>query len=230
MGPTRLWEREYMQSLTSIVAVNAEGVIGSKNALPWRLRTDMRFFREQTTGNVVLMGRKTFDSLGRKCLPNRTNVVISHNFGLFPETDSCRAAYGIEDALFRAAWVLKPGQHTFVIGGASMYAQFAEYADRYLITLVEKAVAEGDTFFDQNFLGDPDEWNIRKLRDVEAGAEDEAPFSLFEVRSLHPEVFQERRRAAIERARSAATAGLQSKPRSRRKSSGNSTERSYSML
>lgn len=220
-----------MERLTSIVAVNADGVIGCRNSLPWRLKTDMRFFREQTTGNVVLMGRKTFDSLGRKCLPNRTNVVISHYFGLFPETDSCKAAYGIEDALFRADLALRePRQEAFIIGGASMYAQFAEYADRYLITLVEKSVPEGDTFFDQAFLGNPDEWRITRLEELSPGPEDEVPFSTFEVTSLHPEVFQERRRAAIERGRSAALAGIQPKQRARRKRAVGSPERSYSML
>jgi dihydrofolate reductase len=81
-----------LRSLTSIVAVNRDGVIGRRNGLPWRLRTDMKFFREQTLDNVVIMGRKTFDSLGRGALPRRYNIIISGHFALFPEDSDCRTA------------------------------------------------------------------------------------------------------------------------------------------
>ena len=193
-----------MQRLTSIVAVNEDGVIGCGNALPWRLKTDMRFFRETTSGNAVLMGRKTFDSLGRKCLPKRFNIVISHTFGLFVEGAECRSATGIEDALFRATLAPKRFKHVYVIGGASMYEQFAPYVDRYLITLVQKDVPDGDTFFDQSFLGDPDAWQITELSKVGADSDNEAAFAIFEVLARDPQPFAERRAAAIESARSAS--------------------------
>lgn len=220
-----------MRRLTSIVAVNREGVIGCGNSLPWRLKTDMRFFRETTTGNVVLMGRKTFDSLGRRCLPNRHNVVVSHSFNLFPETPDCRAASGIADALFRATLAPKTFSDVFVIGGASMYGQFAPYVDRYLITLVEKAVPEGDTFFDQEFLGNPDEWDIQKLEAIQPSPEDEASFCVFEVLARDPETFLDRRLKAIESARAISTRARATKtasPSSRRDSSRQ--DLSYSML
>jgi dihydrofolate reductase len=196
-----------MKHLTSIVAVNREGVIGCGNTLPWRLKRDMRFFRETTSPHIVLMGRKTFDSLGRRCLPNRHNIVISHSFGLFPETDNCRSAHSIDEALFRASLALKKYGEVFVIGGASMYEQFAQYVDRYLITMVEKAVPEGDTFFNQEPLGDADRWTIKQLFRQDADAENEAPFTVFEAVSKQAQEFSIRRAEAIEAGRISGTAG-----------------------
>lgn len=220
-----------MKRLTSIVAVNREGVIGCGNALPWRLRTDMRYFREQTTGNVVLMGRKTFDSLGRRCLPDRYNVVVSHTFGLFPETEDCRPAYGIEDALFRATMAPKRYSETFVIGGASMYEQFTPYVDRYLITMVEKSVPSGDTFFNQDPLGDPDQWRIDQLFSCSASETDEAAFTVFEVLAKQPERFAKRRIEAIASARESATSGRQQRARAAARRASTMVPRpSYSMF
>jgi dihydrofolate reductase len=182
-----------MRRLTSIVAVNRDGVIGCGNTLPWRLKSDLRFFRETTTGNVVLMGRKTFDSLGRKCLPKRYNVVVSHSFNLFPETETCRGATGIGEALHRASKAPKSCKELFVIGGASMYEQFSPFVERYLITLVDKTVSKGDTFFREDFLGDPDAWNINQLNRVEAGPDDEVSFSIYEVIAKDPGKFRKRR-------------------------------------
>jgi dihydrofolate reductase len=204
-----------MRSLTSIVAVNRDGVIGRQNGLPWRLRSDMKFFREQTLDNVVIMGRKTFDSFGRGALPRRYNIVISSHFGLFPEGSDCQTATGVEDALFRATLAPRIYKESFVIGGATIYEQFAPFVDRYLITLVEKDVSDGDTFFNQEPLGDPDAWEIRPLISCPASEADEADFTTFEVLARNPELFRERRELAIERARIAASEGRAARTRSR---------------
>ena len=193
-----------MQSLTSIVAVNRDGVIGRENGLPWRLRSDMKFFREQTLDNVVIMGRKTFDSLGRGCLPRRFNIVLSSHLGLFPEDSDCRTATGVEDALYRATLAPRIYKQSFVIGGASLYEQFAPFVDRYLVTLVEKEVPDGDTFFNQEALGDPDAWEIIPLLSCEPSEADEAAFTIFEVLARNPELFKDRRELAIEQGRAAA--------------------------
>lgn len=181
--------------------MNPEGAIGCGNALPWRLRTDMRFFRQTTTGNVVLMGRRTFDSLGKKCLPDRYNVVISHSFSLFPRTDSCTSAIGIEDGLFRASLAPKRFKEAFVIGGASMYEQYAPYVDRYLVTVVNKEVPDADTFFREAFFGDQSEWDLSYQGSVPESELDEAPFSIFELTSRRTDEVRERRVRAIEEAR-----------------------------
>jgi hypothetical protein len=101
--------------------------------------------------------------------------------------------------------------------------------DRYLITLVDKVVPQGDTFFDQEFLGDPDEWNITQLGHTPAGPDDEAAFTIFEVLARNPGLIRERRQQAIEAARAAATSGTQF--RGTRARTARSPERqSYSML
>jgi dihydrofolate reductase len=208
-----------MRQLTSIVAVNHDGVIGAGNKLPWKLKTDMRFFKEETMGNVVLMGRKTFDSLGGKCLPGRYNIIVSHNLNLLPQSQECVAAFGIGDALFRAAIAPRGYQNHFVIGGASMYEQLAPYVERYLITMVDKVVENGDTYFDQSFLSNPDEWQIKKCFDVSSSSVDEAPFTVFEVRAMDPSPFQERRDAAIEKARASSMVKRSTQQFSRKPSS-----------
>ena len=187
-----------MRNLTSIVAVNHEGVIGCGNALPWRLRADMRFFRETTLDNVVIMGRKTHDSLGGKCLPQRYNVVITHNFGLFPETELCKSATGIEEGLARAYKAPSAFSEVFVVGGASMYEQFAPFVDRYLITLVNKPVPRGDTFFSRELLGSLDQWDRDSRGTWRVDEFNEAPFEIIEFRSRNPEAVAERRQLAIE--------------------------------
>jgi dihydrofolate reductase len=212
-----------MKRLTSIVAVNHEKVIGSGNALPWRLRTDMQFFRETTLGNVVLMGRKTYDSLGKRPLKGRFNVVVSHSFGLIQPSPDCTSATGIDDALFRAKRAPRDYREHFVIGGASMYDQLAPYVDRYLVTLVDKTVPGGDTFFDDSFLHDPEQWDLRELFSKSKSDLDEASFTVFEIVSKNPASFAERRRQAIARAEAEATAGL----RKRMRSSGRSKHSSF---
>jgi dihydrofolate reductase len=196
-----------MKSLTSIVAVNHDRVIGAGNALPWRLRSDMRFFREQTLGGVVIMGRKTYDSLGRRPLKERYNVVVSHSFGLIEPSPECTSAAGIADALFRSDRASRSFRRHFVIGGASMYEQLAPYVDRYLITLVDKEVPDGDTFFDDTFLHNPEEWELREMFRQPKTDFDEASFTVFEVVARDASAFAARRTAAIIRGEAEATSG-----------------------
>jgi dihydrofolate reductase len=217
-----------MKNLTAIVALNHEGVIGCGNALPWRLKTDMRFFKDQTTGGVVLMGRKTFDSLHQRPLKARHNVVISHHFNLFAETETCKIASGIEDGLFRASLAPRLYKQAFVIGGASMYDQFAPFVDRYLITLVDKVVPDGDTFFCPAF--DPSEWEKISLFAQSADVDNEASFTVFELRNRRSDEIKALRLQAIERARFASRAPLrESRPSSRKVEMG-SADRNLAMF
>ena len=167
-----------MKSLTSIVAVNREGAIGCQNALPWRLKSDLAFFRNTTSHNVVILGRKTYDSIG-KCLPNRTNLVLSHNAVLFQSTPECQVVCSIDEALVSASRYRS--KSTFVIGGASTYAQFAPLVDRYLITVVDKHVEDADAFLSEAIFGDEANWEKRVLGEYPAilGV-DEAPFAIYE--------------------------------------------------
>jgi dihydrofolate reductase len=204
-----------MKRLTSIVAVNLEGAIGAQNALPWRLKTDMRFFKQQTTGNVAIMGRKTFESIGSRPLPNRCNVVLSHSFNLFPETENCLAATGIEEGLVRAAQAAGKKKEGFVVGGATMYEQFAPFVDRYLVTIVDKQVPEADTFIVLDFLSATDRWDKELILSQSPDAENEAAFEIWEFTSRKIVEISERRSEVVARLSALAGRSRESAARSR---------------
>jgi dihydrofolate reductase len=155
-----------------VAAVAENGVIGRDNALPWRLRSDMRRFRARTWGKPVVMGRKTFQSLG-KPLPGRTNIVVSRASGFTAPgvvvAPDLRAAFEAArgDALRRGA------DQIVVIGGAEIYAQTLPIADRLDLTLV-KARAEGNICFPSI---DPQAWREVERSEHTAGPEDAADFA-----------------------------------------------------
>lgn len=122
--------------LTALVAVADNGVIGRGNALPWRLPEDLRRFRSLTIGHSVLMGRRTFESLGRP-LPGRHNLVLTRD----PHWTAPGVAtvHSLEEALARAA----AGTRLFVIGGAEVYALCWPLVTRLELTEVHAAI-EGD--------------------------------------------------------------------------------------
>lgn len=128
--------------IISIIAAMADNrVIGIENRLPWNLPADMKWFRQQTMGKPILMGRKTFDSIGRP-LPGRRNIIISRTAGLVVE--GCEVVNSIEAALTLcddAADV-----ELMIIGGASFYEQMLPHAQRLYLTLVHAEV-EGDAHF-----------------------------------------------------------------------------------
>ena len=131
-----------------IVAVADNYAIGRKNALLWNLPGDMKYFRQQTTGNAVIMGWMTFQSIGRP-LPKRHNIVIS----LFPWPDAPAGVTVVDslDAAFAAASFIpseaKESPKAFVIGGAYTYAEAMEVVDTMHITHVHDAPEDADAFF-----------------------------------------------------------------------------------
>lgn len=132
--------------LTLIVATDRQGGIGIQNALPWKLPEDMAFFKRTTSGHPVIMGRKTFDSIGRP-LPNRRNIVVSRN----PDW----AHAGVELALtLEQALALVGDAQTFVIGGAQIYAAALAHAGHVLVTEIDHDFA-CDAFFPRL---DPQQW------------------------------------------------------------------------
>lgn len=127
-----------------IAAMAHNRVIGRANTLPWRLPADMAHFKALTTGHPVLMGRKTFESLGRP-LPNRTNIVVTRDRQFQPQGG--RVAHSIDAALNIAAEHLdNDNPEVFVIGGEQLYKQMLPHADRLYLTLVDAEV-EGDAWF-----------------------------------------------------------------------------------
>lgn len=132
--------------ISIIVAVAENGVIGDKNALLWHISEDLKHFKAVTTGHPVVMGRKTFESLGRP-LPNRTNVVITRQNIEIP---GCTVVHSLEEAVR----LFSEDEEVFVIGGAQIYAEALPMADRFYLTRVRHSY-EGDTRFP---AWDEDEW------------------------------------------------------------------------
>jgi dihydrofolate reductase len=125
--------------ISVIAALAKNRVIGIENRLPWRLPEDLAHFKALTLGHPVLMGRKTFESLGRP-LPGRTNVVITRNPDYRP--DGCLVAASIPAAIALCA----DAGEVFFIGGADLYAQAIPFADRLYLTEVDVEAA-GDAWF-----------------------------------------------------------------------------------
>jgi dihydrofolate reductase len=128
--------------MTLLVAVAENGAIGKDNGLLWHLPEDLKRFKRLTTGHVVVMGRKTYESIG-KPLPNRTNIVVSRNAAF--RAEGCLVVSSLEEALRHAA-AQQPEATIFLIGGAELYRLGLPDCDRLEITEVHSA-PEGDAFF-----------------------------------------------------------------------------------
>lgn len=124
-----------------IVAISDNNVIGKDNALLWRLSADMRFFKEKTTGHHIIMGRKTFESLGNRLLPNRTSIVISRNAD-YQLPEGGILATSIENAIAK----VKNETEAFFIGGEQIYKSALPFVDTLYITRVHH-IFDGDAFF-----------------------------------------------------------------------------------
>ncbi len=139
-----------MNEINLVVAIAENGVIGGENKLLWHLPADLKYFKQLTTGNIVIMGRKTYESIG-KPLPNRTSIVITRELTL--KIEGCLVVNSIENAMDEAKKLNQnnfekglPLQKIFVIGGAQIYNLAMPLANKLYITEV-KAKFEGDTFF-----------------------------------------------------------------------------------
>ncbi len=129
--------------ISIIVAVAENSVIGKDNQLLWRLSEDLKLFKKRTTGHAIIMGRKTFDSIG-KPLPNRINIVISRSKDL--EIDGCIVVNSLEKAI-EVASHQKDKNEIFIIGGEKIYTLAEKIATKLYLTKVN-ATLDGDAFFD----------------------------------------------------------------------------------
>ena len=143
-----------------IVAIADNNAIGRANALLWHISEDLKFFKRTTSGSPVIMGRKTFESIGRP-LPKRTNIVVSRGFDA-PE--GVVVVSSLEDAYKAASVAVDENSvvsgapaRCFVIGGGQIYAQAMNDADRLIITHVHTVIEDADTFFPAI---DPSIWNV----------------------------------------------------------------------
>ncbi len=144
-------------------------VIGIDNRLPWKLPADMRWFRRHTLSKPVVMGRKTFDSFGAKPLPQRHNIIVTHDRDY--RAEGAQVVGSIDDALAAAA----PAEEVMIIGGAHLYQQLLPRADRLYLTLVHGSFV-GDTWFPEF---DWSEWQEVERHDFDADENNPWPYSFY---------------------------------------------------
>lgn len=125
--------------ISIIVAMADNMVIGNKNSLPWNLPADMEYFRKTTLGKPIIMGAKTFESIG-KALPNRKNIILSYDKNY--KAEGCIIVTSIEQALKE----VEGDEEVMVAGGASVYKQFLSLADRLYLTFIHHDF-KGDAYF-----------------------------------------------------------------------------------
>jgi dihydrofolate reductase len=136
-------------NINIIVAASKNNCIGKEDDLPWDLPTDMKRFKKLTNGHVVVMGRKTFETIPEKYrpLPNRTNVIITRNKDY--KAEGCEIRHDLQKALDEFVW---GNTEVFVMGGGEIYKEAFSYANQFMLTRIDAEV-EGDTFlegFDEN--------------------------------------------------------------------------------
>jgi dihydrofolate reductase len=156
-----------------VVAVAENGVIGRDNALPWRLPNDLKFFKRTTLGHPILMGRATFESIGRP-LPGRSNLVLSHNPAL--QIEGCTVVHSLEAAIAAST----DAQELMVIGGAQVYAQILPRADRIYLTRVHADVS-GDSYFP---AFDTTQWRADSTERHEADAQHAYAYSFITLQRV----------------------------------------------
>jgi len=151
--------------ISLIVAMASNRVIGLNNQMPWHLSADLKKFKKITMGSPILMGRKTYESIGRP-LPGRTNIIISRN----PDyrQDGCLVINDIETALKKGC---ESSEEIFVIGGSDLYVATLPMADTIYLTMVNKAF-DGDTFFPDL---DMNEWS--EVERIDINDDPDAAFS-----------------------------------------------------
>lgn len=150
-----------------IAAVAANGALGFENKLLFRLPADLRRFKALTTGHAVVMGRRTFESLPKGALPNRRNIVLSRTLAALPGAE-------VFPTLEAALSACPETEETFVIGGASVYAEALPLADKLFLTHVEAVPAEADVFFPEF---DASEWRLVASESHEADERHAHPFT-----------------------------------------------------
>ena len=158
--------------IVSLIAAVAENnVIGKNNDLPWHLPADMKYFRDITMGHCVIMGRKNYDSIPLKYRPleGRTNIVVTRQKNFMAE--KCIVVNSVEVALDEAK--RKNETEVFVIGGADIYRQTIDAADKLYLTHINHTF-DGDAFFPKIDLA---KWKLVSQKDIKADEKNKFPFS-----------------------------------------------------
>lgn len=159
--------------ISILVAVAKNGVIGKDNSMLWKLSDDFKSFKQLTLGHVIIMGRKTFESIG-KPLPGRTSIVISRNSDLVLE--GCKIVNSVESAL-ELAKQLTDKNEVFIIGGQQIYELAQPFVTKIYLTKVNTA-PEGDAFFDTLPY---DNWEIISVKSFSKSEKNEFDFEIDEL-------------------------------------------------
>jgi dihydrofolate reductase len=147
-------------SIIGIVAVDQNLAIGKGGKLPWHYSADMKFFKETTLGNPVVMGRRTWLTLKRP-LKDRTNIVLSRD----PDLGAGDSIVVMRDVKSVIEFSQQRDEDLFVIGGAKVYETFLPHVERWIVTEVPLAVAGADTFMPQDFLDGFELYELRQLEE-----------------------------------------------------------------
>ncbi len=129
--------------ISLIAAMGRNRVIGNKGKLPWHMPADLEYYKSKIKGKTVVMGRKTFDSMGNKPLPNRTNIIITRDQNY--KVEDALVVHSAEEAI-KEAEKINPNQELMVIGGSEIYKEFLPRANRIYLTIIEGEF-KGDAFF-----------------------------------------------------------------------------------
>lgn len=157
--------------LSIIVAASRNNVIGKDNQLIWRLSADLKRFKALTTGHTIIMGRKTFDSIG-KPLPNRTSVIITRQEDY--KQEGCIVVHSLEEALE----AVKDQEKVFIIGGGTIYKEAIDKADELYLTRVHSDFF-GDTFFPEI---KPEQWESVARQDCLPDEKNEYAYSFIDYK------------------------------------------------
>lgn len=160
--------------ISIIVAIAQNGAIGYKGDLIYHLSADLKRFKELTTGNTVIMGRKTFESLPKGALPNRRNIVLTRQQGVsYPGTEVYSS---LDEALSKCT----RDEKVYIMGGAQVYAQALPMADELEITLVNDTPALADTFFPE--FGSDESWHLINREDHSPDEKNPYPYTFLTYR------------------------------------------------
>ena len=135
-----------------IAAVSKDKVIGKQGGIPWKIKEDLSFFKEKTLNSPIIMGRATYNSIGRP-LPNRLNIVMTRSV---KNTEGVTEVTSADKAI-EAASINRDSSRVYIIGGQNIYKEFLPIAHRMIITEVDLYIKDGDTFFP--------EWNISEWKE-----------------------------------------------------------------
>ena len=160
-------------TISLIVAASSNNAIGKDNQLLWHLPTDLKFFKNTTWALPVIMGRKTFDSVGGKPLQGRTNIIISRQQGLQSTYDNVWFASSLDDAIAQAKKL--ETKEIMIAGGSQIYEQAMPIANRIYLTRVHAHIADADAFFPELIT---DEWSLTGSSDFSTDEKHAFSFSI----------------------------------------------------